>query len=77
MLTHQGWLPVCGSSSSYWFTPESRVLCRQLGYDVVTSNPSKLHYEFVWIWIIIIIVILCISNLSIVVTIINNTESDS
>ena len=45
MLTRQGWLPVCRSSSSYWSTSESRVLCRQLGYDV-TSNPSRSH---VWI----------------------------
>ena len=37
VLTHRGWLPVC---SSWWSgDDESRVLCRQLGYNV-TSIPS-------------------------------------
>ena len=42
MLTHRGWLPLC--SSSWSSSQESRVLCRQLGYDV-TSNPSITNYN--------------------------------
>ena len=42
VLTHQGWLPVCRLYGNYWSTPESRVVCRQLGYDV-TGSPSMLY----------------------------------
>ena len=33
VLTYRGWLPVCERYTYSWGTAESRVLCRQLGYD--------------------------------------------
>ena len=38
VLTQRGWLPVC--SSTWSSSQESRVLCRQLGYDNPYYNPG-------------------------------------
>ena len=42
VLTYRGWLPVCAYS---WGSSESRVLCRQLGYDYSTYS-EKLLIKF-------------------------------
>ena len=42
VLTHRGWQNLCLYYS--WGRSESRVLCRQLGYDVTSSYPSIIHH---------------------------------
>ena len=42
VLTYRGWQPVCASN---WGVSESRVLCRQLGYDYSTYS-EKLLIKF-------------------------------
>ena len=47
VLTHRGWLPVCSYSwDSY---AESRVLCRQLGYDVMVTPSIQCHVMYTYI----------------------------
>ena len=44
VLTQRGWLPVC--SSSWSSSQESRVLCRQLGYDNPNYTPGICSLAF-------------------------------
>ena len=36
-LTYRGWLPLC-DDYYYWYYSESRVICRQFGYDYVSHS---------------------------------------
>ena len=38
VLTFRGWMPICAPS---WGTSESRVFCRQLGYNYSSYSENK------------------------------------